>query len=327
MGHKPRILAFGNPEKGIAHHRIYSPLQHLERNGEIEVRFVKKWQDKEAVDGFQWATHVIASRLLSVPLSEVANVGLACRASGKKLIIDVDDWWHLPVTHPQYALFAKQGGSRFAEESMKQATEVWTTSKALAKKVKRYNKNIKIVPNGLDMSQPQWQGHEKKYDSVRFGYIGAGFHGTDIEASGIDLSNYDGIVSDLEGEMYVEQMGAKDWFEWMPVTEYGNMYRQFNVSLIPLLVNDWTRCKSHLKLIEAGLTGTAAIVSPVGPYAQYANDGINCLTARNPKEWAAAIERLDKNPTLAEELAHFLNRDMQDFTMDEVNKTRINALR
>jgi glycosyltransferase involved in cell wall biosynthesis len=81
------------------------------------------------------------------------------------------------------------------------------------------------------------------------------------------------------------------------------MYEDIDVALIPLKHGKFNSHKSELKLIEAGTTGCAAIVSNVEPYKAYLKDGYNCLTTSETNGWYRSMKRLINEPNLREDLA------------------------
>lgn len=95
-----------------------------------------------------------------------------------------------------------------------------------------------------------------------------------------------------------------------PVSTYGEGYRGINVALIPLLGgNLFNSCKSELKLIEAGMTGTAAIVSDVPPYSQHLQHEKNCLkVSPTSQNWYGNIRRLVVDEDLRMEVSVNLSK-------------------
>lgn len=112
--------------------------------------------------------------------------------------------------------------------------------------------------------------------------------------------------------------------------EYGEIYKDIDVLLIPLCNNKFNRCKSELKLIEAGFTNTAFICSDVIPYNNFskANLGFNFIKNPNPQEWAKSIKKIIRNPELIEEIKT-KNREqiLQSRTLEEINKLRYEFLK
>lgn len=108
------------------------------------------------------------------------------------------------------------------------------------------------------------------------------------------------------------------------VTEYGYAYEDIDVALIPLASGKFTSCKSELKLIEAGWTGCAAIVSDVMPYSPWLKHGHNCLTTKGTNGWYSAMKILINNPEYRAELAYNLQQTIVEnfHTGEQAEKIR-----
>ncbi len=151
--------------------------------------------------------------------------------------------------------------------------------------------NIRIIPNAI--SVPTWQVERKPSEEVRFGYIGGNHHALDVRESTINLEGYESYVADVDG--YAEIMKAAYKLPTMPPTHYHKLYEFFDVSLVPLTTSEFAKCKSHLKMLEAGFSKCALIVSNTQPYSPYITKE-NCIAISHPSEWAGAIKRLKENP-------------------------------
>lgn len=122
-----------------------------------------------------------------------------------------------------------------------------------------------------------------------------------------------------------------------PVEEYQYMahYNEIDVLLVPLQDNEFSRCKSELKFVEAGMMNVAVVASNCGPYTIGStsffekggkiNEDGNCVlidNVRAHKEWAKTIEKLVKNPEYVTKLKenmhkHILeNYDIRKVTAD-----------
>jgi len=106
---------------------------------------------------------------------------------------------------------------------------------------------------------------------------------------------------------------------------YAKLYDLIDVSLAPLKENKFSRCKSELKVIEAGFKKKAIIVSNVKPYTLVANKDNSVLvnSTRNHIDWFISMRRLIKEPNLREDIAEQLHEDVKDiYHIDTVNKVR-----
>lgn len=81
----------------------------------------------------------------------------------------------------------------------------------------------------------------------------------------------------------------------LPVVDYITLqYIQGSVDavLAPLVIDNFTNCKSGLKVFEAGLVGTPACASNSFAYAEAIDDGSSGYICETREEWADALEKL-----------------------------------
>lgn len=307
---KPFVLAFHKVNSGVSYHRVFAPLICHQ---DADVMFIEKITDVEP-EMWSKVTHIFASR--AFPVEPFEDFVKLCRKENIKLIVDQDDWWVLPPSHPLKGIYSEQMKVRIIR-SMKAADEVWVTNKHLASKVKKYNSNIRIIPNAISI--PTWQVERQPSEHVRFGYIGGNHHQIDIRESKIDLTGYEAYVADVDN--YPEMMKAKYTLKTFPPSSYHRLYEFFDVSLVPLSTSEFAKCKSHLKMLEAGFSKCALIVSRTEPYLPYITKE-NCIAIQNPSEWAGAIKRLNDNPNQVADIAEALYQYVQPFTMTKINELR-----
>jgi len=91
----------------------------------------------------------------------------------------------------------------------------------------------------------------------------------------------------------------------------------------------FSNCKSELKLIEAGMTGCAAIVSNVLPYSNYLTHD-NCYRVNTANDWHMAIRTLLNDKEYRQDLVDNLAEDVREHFNHEKEveklKTHINKL-
>lgn len=87
----------------------------------------------------------------------------------------------------------------------------------------------------------------------------------------------------------------------LPAVDYITLqYLQASVDIVlaPLVIDDFTNCKSALKVFEAGLVGTPACASNSFSYAEAIENGKSGCICTTQAEWQAAFEELHDNKEL-----------------------------
>jgi hypothetical protein len=252
----------------------------------------------------------------------VVNRGLATKDHNKfkallrkydiKFIVDLDDWWNLPTDHVNKSL-AK--GTQILN-SLKIADEIHTTNEYLAEKIQKINPYVPIyiLPNAIDPRREQWTT-DKTTEELSIGYLGALYHDYDLEWNEIDLSPYNSYSL----QFYQQAIGATHAFAPRDYNNYGELYKQVDVSIAPLAPTEFNRCKSNLKALEAGFTKTCIIAQKMHPYTPLLNDS-NSILCRTPSDWREALASITKEK--AQELAENLYHDVQFFDIENINNTR-----
>ena len=121
------------------------------------------------------------------------------KKAGVTLIVDIDDYWSPPTTHPLYHLVKQENLGEKITNVLKQADYVTTTTDIFAKEIKKYNKNVIVIPNAIDVNHKMWQSSEEidKGDKLRVSWIGGSSHLKDLEL-------LDSSISKLNNDKSVE---------------------------------------------------------------------------------------------------------------------------
>ena len=124
---------------------------------------------------------------------------------------------------------------------------------------------------------------------------------------------------------YPEILGASHALSPLPVDQYGKLYEYFDVSLVPLQGGTFNKCKSDLKIVEAGYTRTSVICSNVTPYREVIEDGVTGMLCSTPRDWKNAVESMtkEKHRELAGNLGKFVKKN---YDLDAINKIRTDSL-
>lgn len=119
------------------------------------------------------------------PYGNVAETTLlqSIKANGGKLIIDIDDYWMLHNTHPQYDPRQNQEMASILVSWLKIADAVTVASKKLQSEVQKLNKNVHFFPNTYSTDYDQFVAKkvDRPDDKLVIGYVAGSSHANDIE--------------------------------------------------------------------------------------------------------------------------------------------------
>jgi len=213
---------------------------------------------------------VVFSRIL--PIKRQKEFIRELQKRGTYVICDIDDYWILSSNH----VTKKIGDAfrRYSIEALMYADEVWTTHELLGKEVERLNANWYVIPNALDPNEAQWQ--PKKDYGKRIGWAGGITHFHDLMLTDGCWGETTPVICGFNEHPEWLRLADKfkaDYINALPVTDYGLLYDQFDIAIAPLEDNKFNRCKSNLKIIEAGMKGLPIFVQNIHPYTDD-NSGI-----------------------------------------------------
>lgn len=118
-----------------------------------------------------------------------------------------------------------------------------------------------------------------------------------------DYQDYLNLMTPTMEHLSYDQPYRRIWSK--DVKTYGQVYNELDVCLVPLRDTKFNKCKSELKIIEAGVMGKSVIVSDVTPYKEYIKDGENGLIAT---DWYTEIKYMIENPEHRKEMAEALTQ-------------------
>ena len=326
-----KILAIGQRHSGVSYHRLFNPVMHMEKDfatmtDAINDELLEKGYDIVFINRYIQGTEI--DQLL-----EYRN------KYGFKLIVDIDDYWHLDPWHILYGKYPTQK----VIDHIKAADMVTCTNIDLLLSIKEYNNKCHIVPNALPYGDGQFVNDTTKCDKVRFVYAGSITHEKDIallknpmKRVAADLftkSNsqfiFCGFEPDNPFSLPIWSRMINDYLcgfsvegyvrAALPVTEYMNFYNEADVCLIPLVGSKFNSMKSNLKVLEAAAKNACVIASDVLPY-QREN---NILKVQSQADWFKLIKKVTKDHIYRKEIGLANGEHCRTFfNLNKVNQLR-----
>jgi hypothetical protein len=329
---------------GVDYHRLLVP--HAEIGKDVDVSQINSIEHATA-DFLSDFDIVVVNRFVSRERNN-KQVLDTIKASGAKLVVDLDDDYKLPDWHILAPAFKAEKHAEQILFGLKHADAITTTHEGIAEtlRIETMNKNVFVVPNAIDTTEPQWEIKPSQTKRITFGWSGSITHFDDVMLMNDSLwsmyrSNYkdqfamvygghdpkDQHSNAILGVLSCKGMAEEKNFATFPATgvdKYAYFYDNIDVALIPLRDNRFNRMKSNLKLLEAGFKKKAAIVSGVHPYLPVLKNGVNCLVANTRHDWYKHMTKLINNPNLIKDLADQLHEDVKPYDVREVAQTRLN---
>ena len=255
-----------------------------------------------------------------------------CRERRIPVVFDIDDLVFdasridlLRVT----ATFGPEDFSRtcsFIErtrQTMLACDAVTVSTFALAAEVRALGMPAYVLPNTIAAST--WaiaeKSREPRRPAVTIGYFsGTKTHESDFAVCAAAVrrllsTNADArllIVGELD--LPLDFASCEDRIERLPLMPHDEMLAvmaSVDINLAPLeLHNDFTECKSELKIFEAAAMGVPTIASPTGPFRGIISSGRNGYLAATEDEWHTALMSLFRSPALRDEMGKAAKREI-----------------
>lgn len=329
---------------GSALYRLEIPHRHLSEKHQ-GVEFYSAANYLLPKTAFETLDLIIVSRMWARAIPEIEWLRTQCNEHGVKLVLDLDDYWVLESGHPFYGDYLENKTSDVIRKHIHIVDHVIVTNEFLASKVRPLNKNVTVIPNCTYEAYEQFKPQPIKSSLVRFGWFGGAQHYEDIilmqDGMGIlrsdrSLDNryllycagwndnpmyraYEAIFTDGFKNLNYRRLLAAD------IYNYVSGYNNVDVCLAPLRDTTFNRCKSELKLVEAGTMGKAIIASDVYPYNEVIEHGVNGFLVREArsKDWHKFMKKLINEPELRESMAAKLSETIKErFNIDHWGKVR-----
>ena len=178
------------------------------------------------------------------------------------------------------------------------ADRVVVGNRHLADFARRHAREVSIVPTTIDLTRyPLRDGTPERGGSGPFviGWIGLPYNFGALSRLREPLRRLSEerpvvlrVVSTGAPSMDGVEVDEKEWCEDREVEEI----RRFDVGVMPLDDDEWSRGKCGLKVLQYLAAGVPVVASPVGVNTDIVRHGVNGLLASTDEEWRDALARL-----------------------------------
>ena len=178
---KTKILFLPSDSAGVGHIRSIWIAQEINEKFSddfyVEINLSPDFNDMEYFKKFD----IIHFHRQLGPYERMDEIFKTLKDAGVILIMDLDDYWAPPQTHPLYGIAIKEKLAEKITKTLRKSDYVTTTTDIFAKHIMPYNKNVIVMPNGVDISQQMWKDEDTKIDDrVRISVICGSSHYHDL---------------------------------------------------------------------------------------------------------------------------------------------------
>jgi glycosyltransferase involved in cell wall biosynthesis len=231
----------------------------------------------------------------------------------------------------------------YIDKIIEKSNGVFAGSHYLVNYAKRLNEDTFLIPTPVDSNLffPPDVDYDKDNDKVTIGWLGGGnkFQLRYLKLLRPPLKylaekypiRFKIISSQCkEVETEFRDIGCEVDFGldyWAPLEEMPKHISDFDIGVMPLTDDPYSRGKCAMKAIEYMSMKIPVVASAVGENVFVVNHGYNGLLASNTQEWISYLEILIKSESLRTSLGQNGRRTIEEkYSMDAITSKIVNAL-
>lgn len=234
------------------------------------------------------------------------------RHAARRLIYDFDD-----------AVMFRDSNAPRLESGMRRrkfqrqvtgADLVITGNSYLARWASAYNRKVTVIPSVVDLAP--FPGEPVPGSGKTIGWMGTGsnFVYLSMVRPALELLIRDHpevtfrVVSDETPDLPGLPVVSKRWSRAEEVSDLTG----FEIGIMPLLSDPWTKGKCALKILQYGAAFLPVVCSPVGANLEVVEEGVNGYFAGSPAEWKERLEELLGSPEKREEMGRAARKIVEE---------------
>lgn len=223
----------------------------------------------------------------------------------KKVIFDIDD--SLFLTNP----FSINNIIRFSDLVIVGGHE-------LLNYVKKYNKNVSLIPTSADLSRYLPHNVVHGGDGIKLGFVGSPSTNYNLKLIlkplGTLAKSHDFELRVISASSFTEYRPFNSLFKnfekngvkvklipWSPNDEYYQL-QNIDIGLAPLINEEWERYKCGFKVINYMAAGIPPAASDMGEHRYIIRDGVNGFLCKDENEWIYKLRRLIEDEKLRQNI-------------------------
>ncbi len=183
MSEKIKILLVPSDIAGVGHYRNIWPGQEINKKFSdtfsVDIDHSPNFND---IEYFKQYNIIHFHRQLG-HFDKQQQLITALKANNIIVVMDLDDYWLPPKEHPMYGAAVNEKLPEKIIATFKMVDYVTTTTDIFASHIKKYNKNVFVIPNAIDVGHQMWSSINNKIESdkVRVSWIGGSSHAKDLD--------------------------------------------------------------------------------------------------------------------------------------------------
>jgi len=222
------------------------------------------------------------------------------RMLGKKIIFDFDDAIFLPSTSKTNVFVERFKNPNKVANIIRMSDYVIAGNAYLKNYADKFNKNIAVIPTPIDTDRySRVPNAKKEKERIVIGWMGSVTTQDYLESMkevflSISREFHSVHFKIVGGKIDLNGVKNVEFKEWRLEEEIPDLL-DFDIGIMPMPDDHWTRGKCGFKIILYMSMGIATVCSPVGVNTDIIKDGENGFLAEDSREWVDKLSRLIKD--------------------------------
>jgi hypothetical protein len=178
---KINVLVLPSDTSGVGKFRSVDPhikLQNLYPNDfHVDIDYQPKINDLNYWKNYQ----IVHFHRNFGDLEQCPQIIKQLRSMGIIVIGDIDDYWFPTKEHPIHELIRQQNMHTKIVNNLRECSYVTTTTEIFANEIRKFNKNVVVLPNAIDPTEGQFNQPTLPSEKIRVGWLGGSSHLHDLK--------------------------------------------------------------------------------------------------------------------------------------------------
>lgn len=223
---------------------------------------------------------------------------------GRPIVFDFDDAIFLPSSSRYNNFIEKLKNPNKVADIIRKSAYVIAGNDYLAEFARCYNDKVSVIPTSINIPAPAKDA--AKTTDIVIGWIGSittvDFLNGMKDVFKALVGRFPGIFIKIVGGDFDSSGIARVINEPWSIRTEEEQIRSFDIGIMPMPDNSWTKGKCAFKAILYMAHGIPCVCSPVGANNRIVKDGVNGFLAGTNEEWVEKLALLIKDPALRERM-------------------------
>ena len=179
---KINVLVLPSDQSGVGKYRSIDPHVKLQNMYPEEFHIDIDYQPNvDDINYFKKYQIVHFHRSIGQDYEKSLSLINKLKSEGIIVVGDIDDYWLPTKEHPIQQLILANKIHEKIVQNLKAASYVTTTTDIFANEIRKFNKNVIVLPNAIDPQDPQYNEETLPSDKIRVGWLGGSSHLHDLK--------------------------------------------------------------------------------------------------------------------------------------------------